>query len=1032
MLPNFRHIFFFFLLTVAFTASAQYEDSLFIRYSVKDGLNSNYITSIQQDDLGYIWIGSDQGLNRFDGINFKNFSTDENPGLPSGNIFKLKQFGNGRLGIIGKTGLYVLNTTDLGFIHYYIPDSTFFTYYLNATWDAKELPDRSVAMSTATGFYVFEPGGKIRSRFDALGPNDQNQRILYGRDMLRFSGNDLIVYTHNNGLGYYDIQKKKYRELEPDDLNWNAFRIIPKQQNLTHHIPFPIGNDQYIFLYALSDSLAFYDHKSRHFTYSSTGLPLPKLFDWKSNVVALSDTLFAINSSLGGFYFFSMDPVTHRIRFNPHRYLAGHSINVLFVDQEHRLWAATNKGLLRQRIRENFLQTRYYPPVPGEIANQGYTSVFRYKDKQYISRYSRDQGLFVFDTATGKLIKALQFNGSDNGWNEISSMAMYHPDTLWLGADRGSLWLDLKTYHYGVLHDPSIYPEISIMFSPVNQHGDAWFVFYLEGTVGRYHVASRTFTYYSMHSKPALPFARVKSIVYDSYGDVWLSGHSLARWNSKTQMFDTLITEYGGANKFNNDILAISADQHGSLWMHNAENGLLEYRIREKKFISYTTKDGLPSMVLTALSPIVDDVLWISSPGKLTSFNIVTKKSFVYDVNDGVPDEPASSRRMYYDSSSRYFYLTCGDYVSRFPALTVAKPTHMGELLIQEIRINENKIINHPPDMLRLRYNENNINLQFNIIEFESTNGYQLSYKIDEDKNWTLSGLSRSIRMNGLAPGKHTIQLRAVGKNGGEKMKQFSFIIKKPFWKTNLFIAAIALLLLGAAIFFYRRRLNSIHQKANIDKLIAQTQMKALHAQMNPHFVFNSLNSIREMVLNNETKEASHFLSKFAQLMRMTLEHSAHNFISLRSTMEYLQRYMEMEQIRNDRFTCRILADEELDPDETLLPPMLIQPFIENAIWHGIAGDRRNININIDFKSSGNQLVCIIDDDGIGINQSKQNKSMHESHHTSVGIANIKERIRLLNEKYGLESDVEIVDKSSIAGAGHGTRVTIRLPLEIE
>ena len=208
--------------------------------------------------------------------------------------------------------------------------------------------------------------------------------------------------------------------------------------------------------------------------------------------------------------------------------------------------------------------------------------------------------------------------------------------------------------------------------------------------------------------------------------------------------------------------------------------------------------------------------------------------------------------------------------------------------------------------------------------------------------------------------------------------------------------------------------------------------MMALRAQMNPHFIFNSLNSIREMILNHENKEASHYLSKFAHLMRITLDQSSQSFVSLQGTLDYLHRYIEMEQIRNGQFTYTIDVDETLDTGETVLPPMLIQPFIENAIWHGTAGNHRNININIEFKKQNNQLVCIVDDNGIGIKQSIQNKNGDTNGHHSVGIANIKNRIQLLNEKYNLQSSVTIEDKSKVSGnAESGTLITLRLPLEI-
>jgi sensor histidine kinase YesM len=242
----------------------------------------------------------------------------------------------------------------------------------------------------------------------------------------------------------------------------------------------------------------------------------------------------------------------------------------------------------------------------------------------------------------------------------------------------------------------------------------------------------------------------------------------------------------------------------------------------------------------------------------------------------------------------------------------------------------------------------------------------------------------------------------------------------------------MALIFILLVSYMYRYRIKQINQKANIDKQLAQTEMKALHSQMNPHFIFNSLNSIREMILNNENKEASHFLAKFAHLMRMTLDQSGQSFISLRQAIDYLQRYIEMEQIRNNYFTCHISVPENLDPDETLLQPMLIQPFIENAIWHGVTAHDKGININVDFKKEAGQLVCIVDDDGIGIEESMKNKMDTVSLHHSVGITNIQNRIRLLNEKYDQQSIVTIVDKSNLpAQTETGTLVTLRLPLQI-
>ena len=355
-------------------------------------------------------------------------------------------------------------------------------------------------------------------------------------------------------------------------------------------------------------------------------------------------------------------------------------------------------------------------------------------------------------------------------------------------------------------------------------------------------------------------------------------------------------------------------------------------------------------------------------------------------------------------------------------------------LLLQELLVNNKKKKFNPGNKISLDYNENNLLLYFSVIDFEAGNDYQFTYKLNNAESWTDLKSQRSISLLSLSPGSYNIQLKATGKSGEQKLNTFTFIIEAPFWQRAWFIGGCILVLFGLLYYFFRRRIKQVRQKANIDKLLAQTEMKALHAQMNPHFIFNSLNSIREMVLNNENKEASHFLSKFAQLIRMTLDQSRQSFISLRNTIDYLQRYAEMEQVRNSHFTFRLLADEELDPDETVLPPMLIQPFIENAIWHGTTGTHKNINISVDFKRQLSQLICIIDDDGIGVEQSlKKKKENDSSMHQSVGIANIKNRMQLLNEKYNMQCSIEIEDKSSTSGGKEkGTLVTLTLPLEIK
>ncbi len=1019
-----------------FPVHAQYEEKDFVQYTVRDGLSENYITSLIQDERGYLWIGTDIGLNRFDGHAFKKFfqGTKTLP-LLSSTITKLKSFGQRQLGIINRGGLQVLNTNDLSIRNYSIPDTTAFSVYRNAAWDAVEMPNKSYAVTTASGFYIFDASGKLSFRHDEYQLKDIGQkRILYGRDIFSLGKEEYMVFIKGEALAFFNPEKKSFYEIQKEEKKWVPFYPLASQNNIAWTSRWQLSRNEFVFIPWANNTVEYYDHATNKIIVSSLEVS-PLEFNWESKPVMVNDSTFLVNGAQSGFYLFHINMITGKIRSNSKKFLAGLKIQCLYLDKDNRLWVGTSKGLLQQKMVKQAIQSYLYRPSPSDTLTGGLSCAYRYKDKLYLGRLSLYKGLVIADAINKKMIRQIEFYGKYNAWNEIFSIEMYHPDTLWIGTNAGLLWFDTKSMNYGKLFtEKNAVPNLSdlnILAAPRND-GFAWMCGFLKGVVARYHINSRSFTVFTSNTNPALPFDRVKSIAYDAYGDVWIGGHSLTRWNTQKQLFDTLISVYSGPNKYEDNILAIAADNGGSLWFHNALNGLLEYRIKEKKYVHYSIKDGLPSDVLYGFSPVINNHLWIVSNNQLTDFNILTKKVTVFDHLDGFPNDKPTARKLYYDSSDTTLYLL-NEHTLAIKSLTESSiPDYSNDLVIEELILN-NKIHHfYPTTNLRLRPNQNNLSLQFGIIDFESGNKYQFAYKLKETESWTDIGEQRNVNLTGLAPGSYTIWLKATGKTGLQKTKDYSFVISPPFWKTTWFFVTVFLVLVSLIYLIYRYRIRQIRQIANIDKQLSQAELKALHAQMNPHFVFNSLNSIREMILANENEEASHFLSKFAHLIRITLDQSGQSFISLRNSIEYLTRYIEMEQIRNNQFTCRILADDELDPDETVLPPMLIQPFVENAIWHGAIDEQKSINIQIDFKKKGTQLVCIIEDNGIGINQSLKNKSNTKEEHHSVGIVNIQNRMRLLNEKYHLQCSLKIEDKSEVTGYnGTGTVVTLLIPLEI-
>lgn len=212
----------------------------------------------------------------------------------------------------------------------------------------------------------------------------------------------------------------------------------------------------------------------------------------------------------------------------------------------------------------------------------------------------------------------------------------------------------------------------------------------------------------------------------------------------------------------------------------------------------------------------------------------------------------------------------------------------------------------------------------------------------------------------------------------------------------------------------------------NINEQLAEARLSALQAQMNPHFVFNALNSIKRMILEGDNEKASRYLSKFALMIRMTLEHSKEIFVTLDENIEYIKAYLEMEQLRfDDSFTYNISAGENIELAETPVPSMMIQPLVENAIWHGLMQSTTDKKIKIGFFQEENRIKCTVEDNGIGIRQSEKLKEKKRPHHNSMGLENLQKRIKIMNEKYDMNCSLNITDLNENGHNGSGTRVEL-------
>lgn len=230
----------------------------------------------------------------------------------------------------------------------------------------------------------------------------------------------------------------------------------------------------------------------------------------------------------------------------------------------------------------------------------------------------------------------------------------------------------------------------------------------------------------------------------------------------------------------------------------------------------------------------------------------------------------------------------------------------------------------------------------------------------------------------------------------------------------SIILILIFLLLIAKALYSIKRK----------NKKIA---LQSLRREMNPHFIFNSLNSVNQFIAQNNELEANKYLSSYSKLMRNIMENSNKDFTPLSTELEQIKEYLELEYMRfHDKFTYQISIDEQLDTDVTRVPNMLIQPQIENAIWHGLRYREKDGLLQLRIKKEANQLIVCIEDNGIGRKKSQELKTKHQREHQSRGLTNTHERINLLNSLYNCKITVDIIDKE---GEESGVIVLFRFPL---
>ena len=475
-------------------------------------------------------------------------------------------------------------------------------------------------------------------------------------------------------------------------------------------------------------------------------------------------------------------------------------------------------------------------------------------------------------------------------------------------------------------------------------------------------------------------------------------------------------------------ISAIRAGRDGITWIATYNKGIVGLKDNKVKY-HITEKNGLSSDACRCLA-VDGSRLWA---GTTNGLNRITLDTGTVVVNTYFSDglAPDMINALLIDGDTVYAGTPQG--ITLFNQHN-AIPASGCDFKMLMVAINGKEISSKDP--ISVGYGYNSIRLDFVAISYASAGSIVYTYRLkDLDTAWKTT-TQTSLEFISLPPGEHMLEIYGTNKFGtNSNLYTLQIHVQRPFWQTGWFIITCIIAIIAATwgVGTYRNRQAREKEAARraLEQQLLGLEQKALRAQMNPHFIFNCMNSIQEFIIDKDVPSANKYLSKFAHLIRQTLENSLQSSITLGDEVQYLTNYLNLEQTRfKNMFRYTIHINPDIQPASISIPVMLLQPYVENAIRHGMEGKQNGDGqIEIGFSRQGAMLSCTIVDNGVGREAAGKVKRVGPVQYQSRGIQLTTERIALMNNNTDTAITVEIKDLKDEAGHATGTAVTVQIPI---
>ena len=548
------------------------------------------------------------------------------------------------------------------------------------------------------------------------------------------------------------------------------------------------------------------------------------------------------------------------------------------------------------------------------------------------------------------------------------------------------------------------------------------------------------------------PTNRYYAIQQDRYNKnlLWLATQSgLQQFDVRSNLFRTIPLEMYPKNDSRyskSEILGLIQMANGNLFIGTGnDDKIISYNPTNNEWWSFHISEGKPisphrQLGIYDFSPLSESKIIVSGVKSIGIYDIETELYDPFPLGNTTDNQqalPSAARHAFIDSKG-FLWLPSLMGISKSiqPIKSVFEKNN--ELIISQISIDQQIKQLSPSESslpIHLEYGQKTVSMLFGFSNLGAFEQAKYNYRLlGRSNNW-IEVDTGFLFFNKLKGGDYLLEMRGKIKNGDwSKVKSLPIKVDFFWWQTLWFKVLLIACAIGLIMIYFglisAHRKKELKMKKQFEKNLAEVQMEALRAQMNPHFLFNSMNSINHYILKNESEKASSYLTKFARLIRQILHNSKSNSVLLSEELDALKLYIEIEQLRfDDGFDFTLHVDKEVQLDQIQVPPMLLQPYVENAIWHGLMHKDNNRKLTIRICKNNGLLQLIITDNGIGREASKAYQQA-PGKKKSLGLQITSDRIALINQLYDTNTDIEIIDLKDRNGDSAGTEVVISLRID--